>query len=135
LLNAKFEQYGKTRKSFMEQHEHEKRRAELFAAPKFHDTHVRNNMDETIYTADQLSQSLDKTSSIFNSGRDTLNRLMTQNETVRSAMSHTQDVGNAIGLSRSTMRTIERHIQTDRWLTIGGIVFIILFFLLLLMYF
>lgn len=132
MLDTKFAQHGKMEAAAAQQREHEKRRAELLSPPRA--DVPRSSMDETIYTADQLDRSIGTTDSIFVSGRDTLARLVEQNETIRGTMGRAQDVGAALGVSRSTMRAIERHVRTDRWLACGAAVLIVVFFFLLFIF-
>ena len=79
--------------------------------------HHRNTIDvHSINTAD----------SILDQGRATREMLAAQNEMIREASSRLYAVGDALGVSRSTMRHIEAHVRRDRML-IGCAILTIVF--------
>lgn len=78
------------------------------------------------------SRGLDESSRIADAiaanGRSIVIDLASQNETIRHANSRLHEVGGALGLSQSTMRTIERYVRNNEWAVVVSIVFIIFLF-------
>lgn len=86
---------------------------------------------EMAYTSQQLQEGNVKADNILFSARENIHHLRTQNDTIGGSEHRLQEVGMALGLSRTTMRSIERHISRDRLLVIGAIAGILFLFFLL----
>lgn len=63
-------------------------------------------------------------------GKSIIINLATQNETIRHSQSRLYDIGVGLGLSQTTMRTIQKHIRNDKAFVAGAICIIILFFII-----
>lgn len=87
--------------------------------------HISGDVDGSLYI-------LDTTNGM---GRTIITNLSAQNETIRRSNSRLYEVGGALGLSQTTMRTIERHVRRDRLIVANAVVVIILLFILFLFYF
>ena len=79
----------------------------------------------------QLNEGNQRADDILFSAQENIHHLRSQNSMIGGSEHRLQEVGMALGLSRTTMRRIERHVVHDRWITIGAIAGMIFFCLLL----
>lgn len=86
---------------------------------------------ESVYIGDTLTASAAAANSLLGTGQDALDNLVAQNEALRRSQSRLYRLGTALGLSRHTMRAVERRVRVDRALVVWAVLIIIGFFFLL----
>lgn len=88
-----------------------------------------------MFRTTKLNENLLLSNDIISSGTQTLENLRIQNDMIRASHGRLYDIGIVLGLSRSTMRWIEKHIFNDKMLVIMFTIIIIVVFIILIILF
>lgn len=84
------------------------------------ESHMLRESNFFAQTHNQLDEFLDR-------GRAVLGDLQDQRSILKNTQRKLYSVGNTLGISRDTIRMIERRSKEDKWIFYGGIVVFLLF--------
>lgn len=85
-----------------------------------------NNLENLADEGNSLQNSMSMMNDLLMSGQSTLTSLVEQRGRLKGVKRTVLDIGNKLGLSRSTMRMIEKRDATDFYIVIGGMIFTLL---------
>jgi Golgi SNAP receptor complex protein 2 len=96
--------------------------------------HVDILIDHSLQHNSSVRNAVHGVDDMLQHGAGILENLRSQRYTLKGAHKRLIDIGNALGLSNTTMRLIEQRARTDGLILIGGIVFTLLIIILVMIY-
>ncbi|KOC70583.1 Golgi SNAP receptor complex member 2 [Habropoda laboriosa] len=97
--------------------------------------HVDIMIDPNTQHNYSLQNALQGMDDLLQSGSSILGSLRSQRLTLKDAHKKLIDIGNALGLSNTTMRLIEQRARQDGFILVGGILFTCIVIILVIIYF
>lgn len=91
-------------------------------------------LDYSLQHHSQMNNAHRGVDEMLSTGGNILNSLRNQRDVLKGARNKMMSIGSTLGLSDHTMRLIERRMQEDKYVMLGGM-FVTLFIIVLVIYF
>ncbi|XP_015120260.1 Golgi SNAP receptor complex member 2 [Diachasma alloeum] len=96
--------------------------------------HIEINIDRDIQYNSQVASANQGIDNLLAHGSGIIESLRSQRMTLKGAHKRLIDIGNALGLSNTTMRLIEQRARADGFILVGGMLFTVLVMTLVVVY-
>uniref|UniRef100_A0A8D8YDV1 Golgi SNAP receptor complex member 2 n=1 Tax=Cacopsylla melanoneura TaxID=428564 RepID=A0A8D8YDV1_9HEMI len=92
-------------------------------------------IDHNLQHQQSLINVNNRTDELLNAGMSMLNNIREQGMSMKSTQMRIRNIANTLGLSNTTMRLIEKRVQQDKYILLGGMAVTMVIIVVVIVYF